>query len=81
MIIEVFKTNVENADLATMLARQIRSSFSDYTANFDLDDCDRILRVVSPDDHIQTARLMHLLKDFGVRAEVLPDVIPEVFQF
>jgi len=48
MMIEVFKTNVKHADHAKILVDQIHTTFADYTANFDLEDCDRILRVVSP---------------------------------
>jgi len=42
--------------------------------NFDLDDCDRILRVVF-EGKIQSDLLIELLKDVGCIAEVLPDTI------
>jgi hypothetical protein len=44
-MIEVFKTNVENVDESKMIIRQLHAHFPDYKINFDLDDCDRILRI------------------------------------
>jgi hypothetical protein len=80
-MVEVFKTNVKDQDHAKMLVDQIHAMFAGYMANFDLEDCDKILRVVSPDGFIHTSRLMKLLNNYGFRAEVLPDDIPEVFHF
>lgn len=72
-MVEVFRTNVENASLAAMLIRQIHKAFSGYAANFDLDDCDRILRIQSAKSKIAPQPVIQLLKDFGFYAEVLPD--------
>lgn len=80
MVVEVFKTNVSYADHAKMLVDQIHLHFSDYTANFDLEDCDRILRVVSGNE-IQVHALLSLLKNYGFDAEVLSDDIPELLRF
>jgi hypothetical protein len=51
-MIEVFKTNINCADKATQLVEQIHENFASYRANFDLNDCDRILRVVSGNNNI-----------------------------
>ena len=72
-MIEVFKTNVKDHDLANILLDQIHKTFVDYKANFDLQDCDNILRVKSATVSIQSDCLINLLKDFGFHAEVLPD--------
>jgi hypothetical protein len=44
-----------------------------YKANFDLDDCDKILRVQCIQGSISSGALILFLKDFGCNAEVLPD--------
>ena len=80
-MVEVFRTNVSDPRHASMLIEQIQSAFIDYTANFDLEDCDKILRVVSSNGYIHTTNLLSLLDRLGFRAEVLPDNIPEIFQF
>ena len=72
-MIEVFKTNVKDHELANMLVDQIHKTFVGYKANFDLQDCDNILRVKSATASIQCECLINLLKDFGFHAEVLPD--------
>ena len=80
-MVEIFRTNVKDPDHAKMLVDQIHAMFRTYTANFDLEDCDKILRVVSSDRFIQTSLLMDLLNNHGFHAEVLPDDIPDVFHF
>jgi hypothetical protein len=81
MAVEVFKTNVTHTDQARMLIDQIHRNFSDYRANFDLEDCDRILRVASHEGMVQASALVTLLKNFGFDAEVLSDDIPELLGF
>ena len=78
-MVEVFKTNVENADQARVLIGRIHEAFAELTANFDLQDCDRILRVKSTGS-IQSSVLIRLLNKFGFDAEVLPDDKPGLLQ-
>ena len=73
VMIEVFKTNVQDHDHAVMLIDRIHETFDGYKANFDLDDCDNILRVKCTTGYIQSSLLIDLLNNFGFRAEVLPD--------
>ena len=72
MKVEVFKTNVADPERAKCLVDQIERNFADCKVNFDLDDCDRILRVVF-EEQIQSELLIDLLKNAGCMAEVLPD--------
>ncbi len=72
-MVEVFKTNVDNRDHAQWLVALIHKRFPHYQANFDLEDCDKILRVKSLKDIICPASLISVLKDLGFYAEVLPD--------
>ena len=74
-MIEVFKTNVSQPEQAHMLVETIEHVFENYAANFDLADCDHILRVQSPGPSVETPQLVRLLKRFGFDAEVLPDEI------
>jgi len=72
-MIEVFKTNVTDGHQASLLVDKIHQQFTGYTANFDLDDCDRILRVCTHTGIVDSSLVVDLLKDCGVMAEVLPD--------
>lgn len=80
MMVEVFKTDIKDQGHAKMLIEQIHKTFRDYKANFDLEDCDKILRVKCTTGLVQSSSLINLLKDFGFNAEVLPDDDPPVGQ-
>jgi hypothetical protein len=72
-MVEVFRTDVTQAHHADWIVDQIHRNFGNYTANFDLDDCDHILRVKSADGFVQPSCLIDLLKDLGFSAQVLED--------
>ena len=72
-MVEVFKTDVTSADQAGKLLVQIHASFKDYRANFDLQDCDHILRVKSNASAVCPVLVIDLLAKAGHHAEVLTD--------
>ena len=72
-MVEVFKTNVNSDNDARMLVRLIEQRLG-YHANFDLNDCDRILRVQCSEACVH-ASLISLLDEYGFNAEVLPEEI------
>lgn len=74
-MIEVFRTNVRHSVQATMLIDQIHRSFVGCKANFDLSDCDNILRVCSDRQLVPAEDIIALLHRQGFEAEVLPDQI------
>ena len=74
--VEVFKTNVQTDEEANRLTRHIRESFSGCQVNFDLDDCDRILRFQSFTGLIPAGQLIELMRVAGFQAEILPDEVP-----
>jgi len=71
-MIEVFKTDINCADKAKQLVELIQQTFSGYKANFDLEDCDKVLRVVSSHGNINNS-FINWLKGAGCNAEVLAD--------
>ncbi len=73
-MVEVFKTNVENHAEANMLLHEIHKSFAGHEANFDLEDCDKILRVKCKEGIVEPSLFASLLSRFGFHAEVLPDL-------
>jgi hypothetical protein len=77
-MIEVFKTDVTDAVFAKLLLNQIHRNFPAYKANFDLEDCDRILRVEHGGGPVRAAAVIDLLKDWGIWAAVLSDDIPRL---
>ncbi|MEO8413448.1 MAG: hypothetical protein ABI472_07295 [Ginsengibacter sp.] len=74
-MIEVFKTNVEDGEQALRLVSLIHKNFNNYSANFDLEDCDRILRVECRHGMVESNSLVYLLHHHGYDAEVLEDTV------
>lgn len=70
-MVEVFVTNVSDPDHANLLLEHIHRQFEGYSANFDLEDCDNILRVASSGVQIDADTMIEFLKPFGCRAQVL----------
>ncbi len=68
-MIEVFKTNVETQETASSICGSICRRPGILSATFDLDDCDRILRVegaVIDNHHIKS-----LVEKMGYECQVL----------
>lgn len=72
-MVEVFKTDVEKQNQARLLADLICLAFTGYRASFDLEDCDRVLRISCEGAAICNASVIGLLESFGYEAAVLED--------
>jgi len=68
-MVEVFKTNVQKKSQSKMLLSVLYEIFPSFKINFDLSDCDKVLRVEG--DDIKTLRIMILVKEYGFKCEVL----------
>jgi hypothetical protein len=75
-MIEVFKTDVNDRDFASRLIDRIHKTFDYCEANFDLDDCDRILRVKGIRSEREVFTILSLVKEQGCYAQILPDDDP-----
>lgn len=75
-MVEVFKTNVNDPVVAGRLVKKIHRAFSGYQANFDLEDCDRILRIKCTTSTIRPDFLIDFLQESGIKAEILGDNCP-----
>ena len=45
MSVEVFKTTIQDSSQADAIAHQLEKIFPELKINFDLEDCDKIMRV------------------------------------
>jgi hypothetical protein len=68
-IVEVFKTNVLDKRTAEKISVELTILFPNARINFDLDDCDRILRVES--ERITPTEVAQVLSSKGFVCEVL----------
>jgi len=68
-MVEVFKTNVAEFAQSKFLIDQLYHHFPESKINFDLDDCDKILRVEA--NNVLSNTVIELLRQNGYFAEVL----------
>lgn len=73
-MVEVFKTNIENENEADRILRVLQAAFPSYKINFDLDDCDNILRMETQIGVLHEKLVIDLIKNHGFEIEVLPDI-------
>jgi len=71
-MVEVFKTNVIYESQAILLSGLIAQAIPCLKVNFDLDDCDHILRI-ELSGRLDNQKLIGLLRDHGFHAEELTD--------
>ncbi|MES1220454.1 MAG: hypothetical protein ABUT20_33440 [Bacteroidota bacterium] len=68
-MVEVFKTNIQKKAQSKMLLSVLYEAFPSFKINFDLADCDKILRVEG--DNMDALMIMMLVKGYGFKCEVL----------
>ncbi|HJY64616.1 MAG TPA: hypothetical protein VJ455_10705 [Ignavibacteria bacterium] len=68
-MVEVFKTNIQDKEIANNLLADLQCVFPNCKINFDLDDCDNILRIES--DKIIPEEITKVLNYKGFVCEVL----------
>ena len=72
-MVEVFKTNITEQKKAKQIIEKLQQKFSDYKINFDLEDCDNILRVENTTGQIDHEVLVQIISDDGFYIEPLKD--------
>lgn len=69
MTVEIFKTNVQSADKADEIRNLLLTKFPASKINFDLYDCDKILRVEG--EEIPVADIAGLVEANGFECTIL----------
>lgn len=72
-MVEVFKTNITKQKKAEQIIEKLQQKFSGYKINFDLEDCDNILRVENTIGQIDHEVLVQIISDDGFYIEPLKD--------
>lgn len=68
-MVEVFKTNIQERKQASLLFEVLVKQFPLFKINFDLEDCDKILRVEG--DSISHERIITIIHTNGYQCQVL----------
>ena len=67
--VEIFRTNVTSEDEAETVLTLLRKAFPKLKVNFDLDDCDNILRVAG--EEISSEYIITMLSNLGFECDQL----------
>lgn len=73
-MVEVFRTNIDDKLEAGHLLKKLQKTFPGYKINFNLEDCDNILRMETKNGIINATPVIDLVKNHGFEIEVLPDI-------
>lgn len=68
-MVEVFKTDVFESDRSIVILQKLLEYFPDNKINFDLEDCDKILRVEGT--NILPEKIMQILNEQGYECQIL----------
>jgi len=68
-MVEVFKTNVYEAEKSDLIFQKLHKHFPENKINFDLDDCDKILRVEG--NNILPGKIIEIVEQEGHFCEIL----------
>ena len=68
-MVEIFKTNVYEVEKSNIIFQKLQKHFPENQINFDLEDCDKILRVEGT--NILSEKIIELLKEEGHFCEIL----------
>ena len=68
-MIEVFKTNVQHKIITEDISAELRYRLPGSRISFDLDDCDKVLRIES--NYVDPELVVNTLKKRGFNCEIL----------
>ena len=68
-MVEVFKTNVQQTGEASIIIEKLAEHFPTHKINFDLSDCDRILRVQG--NNISEEKIIDIVASLNYECEML----------
>jgi hypothetical protein len=68
-MVEIFKTNVKKISESRILLEKLSRHFPEHKINFDLSDCEKILRVQG--ENISVEKIVHLLNKENYQCKVL----------
>jgi hypothetical protein len=70
-IVEVFKTNVGSKRAAKIILEEIGFHQPNYKCNFDLEDCDKVLRIENSSGKIDAQLVFSILEKNNYKGAIL----------
>ncbi|KAB7530275.1 hypothetical protein F8C76_01845 [Flagellimonas olearia] len=76
-MVEVFRTSVATIEIAEFLLEKLQREFPCCEINFDLEDCDNILRVATMSNSLDPMPIIRLVEECNVDIQALVDEVPQ----
>lgn len=70
-MVEVFKTNVGNKRTAKIILEEIGIHQPEYKCNFDLEDCDKVLRIENVSGRVDAQLIFNILEKNNQEGAIL----------
>jgi hypothetical protein len=70
-MIGIFKTNINTLQDKNNVIEAISTSFNVATCSVDIEDCDKVLRVVAQQKSIESTAIIELVQHMGYQCTVL----------
>ncbi len=71
-MVRVYKTNVNKHSRAKSILNAIRATQPGSDPSFDLEDCDKVLRIECTSEKIKEQEIREILSNYGHSLEILP---------
>ena len=68
-MVEVFKTNVRSSRKAKLIVQKLGEEFPSHKINFDLNDCDKILRIQG--ENILENKIISIVTAMNYKCKIL----------
>ena len=73
IMVEIFKTNVVSKRLANRVLNYLHANMPAYSFNFDLDDCDRILRAQYLANKFEAAKIIKIAEEHAIEISLFEE--------
>ncbi|MBU3024741.1 hypothetical protein Q4603_18755 [Zobellia galactanivorans] len=74
-MIEVYKTNILKKKQVKGIKKQIKNKFPNYCVDFDIEDCDHILRIETFNEALDNDVIINIVQELGFDIDILTDEI------
>ena len=72
-MVEIFKTNIINKEQTKRVINKIQEKFPYYKIDFDIEDCDKILRIENTNNEIDSEQIINVVSRLGFFIDILAD--------
>lgn len=72
-MIEIFKTDIPHKLAGKQILMSIRRHWPGIVATLDLDDCDKVLRVVGAWEPVPVEEILNFVRSQGYQCEIMED--------